>query len=208
MRYVVGCTVGLLVASSGFAAAQNPYVMDRDEEIRLAMSAGPLELSKNADVYVFGAEGFEQVLEGTNGYSCLVIRQAGDPAILAPHCLSPDATESVLPAKLREGALIARGLDGLGVRATLQEEFESGALPIPSGQAFAFMMSSGQHLGAVGQFRPHFMLYLPYATSEDIGGSFDNLAFPFAGPGAGQPHSTMVIVMEEFVDPQDVERRW
>lgn len=208
MRYSTVLATIAIVALGSPLAAQNGYELDREEELRLAMSAGPPELSKDADVYVFGARGFEKALSGSNGYSCLVIRQAGNPAILAPHCLSPDATESVLPAKLREGELIAEGHDGMEVRATLQQEFEAGTLPIPSGQSFAYMMSSAQHLGAVGAFKPHFMLYMPYATNEDIGGSLDAPHYPFAGPGAGQPHSTLVIVMPEFVDPADVVRRW
>lgn len=212
MKHTARVAVGMMVAitSGGFAGeveGQGTFRMDRDEEIRLAMSAGPISVSERADVYAFGARGFEKVLEGTNGFACMVIRAASDPAILAPHCFSPDAVESVLPAKLAEGRLIAAGRSAEEVEAELMKGFESGTLPIPSGQAYAYMLSGGQKLGPAGQWRPHFMLYMPYADNDDVGGRQDMPAFPFVGPELNHPHSTMVIVMTEFVDPADVPAR-
>lgn len=208
MKSVKRVSVGLAVvwAAIGMPAdAQTPYSIDRDDEIRLAMSAGPPAVSAAADVYVFGADGFERAIRGTNGFSCLVIRQAGSPEVLAPHCLSPDATTSVLPAKLAEGRLVAEGLTNDEVQSTLLGRFESGDLPIPSGQAYAYMLSSGQRLGPAGSWRPHFMLYMPYATNETVSGVPGQPHFPFVGPEIGHPHSTMVIVMSEFVDPNTIE---
>lgn len=204
MKSFVGAALTLVVAAYP-VVGQSAYSMDRNEEVRLAMSAGPLSVSQSADVYVFGAHGFELAIEGTNGFSCLVIRQAESPDVLAPHCLSPDATETVLPAKLAEGRLVAEGLTLESVQSRLSDDFESGALPIPSGQAYAYMLSSGQRLGAAGSWRPHFMLYMPYATNDDVGGVAGQPEFPFVGPEVGHPHSTMVVVMTEFVDPADVE---
>ncbi len=193
--------------STAPVSAQSGYEMNRDEEVVLAMSAGPHAVSAAADVYVFGADGFELAIEGSNGFSCLVVRQAGAPEVLAPHCLSPDATASVLPAKLAEGRWIARGLDPDDVTSRLSRGFDSGDLPLPSGQAYAYMLSSGQQLGAAGKWLPHFMLYMPYATNEDVGGVPGDPHFPFVGPEIGHPHSTMVVVMRDFVHPDDVMPR-
>jgi len=184
--------------------AQEYAMLSRPDEIRLAMSAGPLSVSRDADVYVLGSDGFEKAVEGDNGFSCMVIRAAADPSILAPHCFSPDATETVLPGKLAEGRLQMQGLSQSEIDEALTKAFEDGDLPLPDGNAYAYMLSAGQNLGPAGQWRPHFMLYMPYATNEDVGGSPDNPAFPFVGPEIGHPHSTMVIVMTEFVDPADV----
>lgn len=186
------------------SAAQEYTALSRTDEIRLAMSAGPLSVSKDADVYVLGAGGFEKAVEGTNGFSCMVIRSAADKTIVAPHCFSPDATETVLPGKLAEGELQMRGLSQSEIETELLKAFEDGSLPLPEGDAYAYMLSAGQRLGPAGQWRPHFMLYMPYATNEDVGGSPANPSFPFVGPEIGHPHSTMVIVMTEFVDPADV----
>lgn len=203
-RLTVWTAVLLTGSSVASLPAQEYTELSRTEEIRLSMSAGPLSVSRNADVYVLGARGFEKAVEGTNGFSCLVIRSAADTSILAPHCFSPAATETVLPGKLVEGELQMRGLSQSAIEAELLKGFEDGTLPLPEGDAYAYMLSAGQHLGSAGQWRPHFMLYMPYATNEDIGGSPANPQFPFVGPEIGHPHSTMVIVMTEFVDPADV----
>lgn len=199
-------TMALVVfaALAAPTAAQEYTKLDRSEEIRLAMSAGPLSVSKDADVYVLGRRGFEKAVEGSNGFSCMVIRAAADKTILAPHCFSPDATETVLPAKLAEGRLQMQGMSQSEIDAELTKAFDAGTLPLPEGDSYAYMLSAGQHLGPAGQWRPHFMLYMPYATNEQVGGSPGNPAFPFVGPQIGHPHSTMVIVMTEFVDPADV----
>ena len=200
-------TVALLATTAGRLSAQDEWRLDREREIRLAMSAGPLPVSSEADVYVLGQNGFERALQGTNGFACMVIRNSDDWDFLAPHCFSPDAVRSVLPAKLEEGRLQRSGLSQADVQRTLSKEFGSGALSLPSGDAYAYMLSSGQRLGPAGSWKPHFMLYMPYATNDDVGGVPDEPAYPFIGPVPGDPHSTLVIVMTEFVDPADVVLR-
>ncbi len=176
-----------------------------EEEIRLAMSAGPLTVSENADVYVMGEHGFELAFEGDNGFSCLVVRVAGDPRQVAPHCFNPAATDTALPAYLREGELQAQGLSADEIRTRMEHEWEDGSLPLPEGPAYAYMMSEGQRLGPnAAKFKPHFMLYVPYVTNQDIGGSLERQAYPFVGPFEDHPLSTVVIIMPEFVTPESV----
>jgi len=179
--------------------------LDRDEEIRLAMSAGPPSVSGGADVYVMADDGFERVIDGKNGWACIVVRAAGNRTNLAPHCLNPDAVKGVLPAFLREGRLQALGKDAESIDADMREAWSSGELPLPEGPAFAYMLSKGQRLGAnASSFLPHFMLYKPYVTNADIGGDPTQMQFPFVGPVENHPLSTVVIIMDEFVDPDDM----
>lgn len=193
----------LSMASTGLA--QEYEDLPRDQEIKLAMSAGPPTVSRDADVYVFGPAGFERVLEGGNDWSCLVVRSAADPELLAPMCLNPFATRSVLPAYLLEGALQRQGLDQEAIQEELSQRFARGDLPTPEGPAYTTMLSSGQRLGPqAGRFKPHFMLYMPGATNELIGGDPANQAFPFVGPFEGHPLATVVIIMDEFVHPDDM----
>ena len=49
------------------------------------------------------------------------------------------------------------------------------------------------------------MLYVPYVTNADIGGDPARQEFPFVGPYENHPLSTVVVIMEEFVDPTDVQ---
>lgn len=176
-----------------------------EDEIRLAVSAGPLAVSQQADVYVMGSEGFARALTGGNGWACLVVRSANNRIQLAPHCLNPQAVATVLPALLLEGRLQAQGWEAGAISAELLRRFKSGELPMPSGPAYAYMLSSGQQLGPNGsRFKPHFMLYVPFATNASIGGDVNRQKFPFVGPYENHPLSTIVIIMDEFVDPAAV----
>jgi hypothetical protein len=133
------------------------------------------------------------------------VRAAADKSQLAPHCLNPQATESVLPAFLREAELQARGLAAEAIDAEMKRQWSTGELALPSGPAYAYMLSEGQHLGAnAGNFRPHFMLYVPYVTNAAIGGDPSQMQFPFVGPYENHPLSTVVVLMEEFVSPSSV----
>lgn len=180
--------------------------LSRSEELRLAISAGPLAVSQQADVYVMGARGFEKAIAGTNGWACIVVRSASNLKQLAPHCLNPQAEQTVLPAFLLEGQLQARGWDAEAINTEMLRQFKSGDLPTPSGPAYAWMLSKGQRLTADGgNFKPHFMLYLPYATNASVGADPRQQQFGFVGPYENHPLATMVILMPEFVDPATVK---
>lgn len=190
------------------ALAQGPGYpeLPREQELRLALSAGPLTVSSKADVYLMGPKGFQRAIVGTNGWACLVVRSATQKSQLAPHCLNPQAEATVLPALLLEGALQAKGLEGEAIESEMQARWHDGRLPMPSGPAYAYMLSKGQRLGSnAGSFKPHFMLYVPYASNASIGGDPRRQQFPFVGPYQNHPLATVVIIMEEFVDPADVE---
>ena len=121
-----------LGAGVGGAAGQGPGYpeLTLDAELRLALSAGPLTVSEHADVYVMGRRGFERAVEGDNGWACLVVRSAANRIQLAPHCLNPQAVQTVLPAMLLEGELQARGLDAEGVEGEMFRRWEDGSLPL------------------------------------------------------------------------------
>ena len=201
---VAGATLTLAPAASVAQTAEYPQ-LTRGAEIRLAMSAGPPAVGSAADVYVMGDGGFERAVEGTNGWACIVVRVAANKSNLAPHCLNPTATESVLPAFLLEGELQARGMSAEAIETEMKRQWSSGELALPSGPAYAYMMSEGQKLGPNGgKFRPHFMLYVPYVKNSDIGGDPARMEFPFVGPVENHPLSTVVIITDEFVSPEDV----
>lgn len=178
--------------------------MDRTEEIRLARSAGPPSVSADAAVWVLEDGRFAKAVEGSNGFACLVVREAGSPGTLAPHCLDPLAVETVLPAFQMEARMSAEGAGPDEIQEAVVQAFESGALTLPSGPAYAYMLSNGQRLGEAGRWKPHFMLYVPYLTNADVGGDPRRPEFPFVGPREGHPLSTLVIVTTEFVDPSQV----
>jgi hypothetical protein len=55
-------------------ASIDPYLMDRDSEIAMARSAGPVSVSSGAKVLVLGRRGYETAVEGKNGFVCVVGR--------------------------------------------------------------------------------------------------------------------------------------
>src|SRR5258708_832600 len=48
--------------------------LPQEQEIELALSAGPEHLRLEATVYVFGKHGYEKLRNGKNGFTCMVNR--------------------------------------------------------------------------------------------------------------------------------------
>src|ERR1700741_2249586 len=72
-------------------STNSPTLLPPEQEIELALKAGPVHLRDAATVYIFGAKGYEKVRTGGNGLNCLVNRdgiQNGDTAV-HPTCWDP-----------------------------------------------------------------------------------------------------------------------
>ncbi|MFZ0804709.1 MAG: hypothetical protein WAN03_00940, partial [Candidatus Sulfotelmatobacter sp.] len=90
-------------------APLDQYLMDRDAEIALARSAAPPSIAKDATVLVFGKDGYETAVKGTNGFVCNVDRSwmnpySGkfsfgfwNPRARGPVCYNPQAARTLLP---------------------------------------------------------------------------------------------------------------
>ena len=105
-------------AASTTMASIDSYLMDRDAEIAMARSAAPPSIAKDATVMVLGRHGNEKVVEGKNGFVCLVSRSWDlpkdnpafwDPKIHGPICLSAPAVRSFLPIYLKQTELAIAG---------------------------------------------------------------------------------------------------
>lgn len=199
-----------LAALNRAAAQVAPDSMDRAEELRLAMSAAPRFIHMTADVYVLSRHGFDLAIDGPGPWSCLVVRGMTDPSALAPMCLDRHATKTVLPTLLRRAALRSRGMTPHAVAAEVSRQFGSGELPLPSGPAYAYMLSDAE-FGSTefGQSTPQVLLFLPYATNDEVGGDPGASAggaalFPYIGPLEGHPLSALAIPTQRSVSPRDV----
>jgi hypothetical protein len=77
-------STALIPATAATPEYELPRVYDasmpRDQQITLAESAAPAEVSSKATVYVLGLKGYEKAREGTNGFSCFVGRHFVKPA--------------------------------------------------------------------------------------------------------------------------------
>ncbi len=221
--FVLG--LGCWIAQSGPASA-NKILKDRDfeivvsvpprattlmypqQEIELALKAAPVHLRNGATVYTFGKKGYEKARTGTNGFNCLVNRdgtQNGKQSVY-PTCWDPEGSRTILPVMLRVGELIARGKSAAEIKRDVEEGFNQGRFHSPAKTGIAYMLAgdvkfdpkTGQ-FGAT-EYPPHYMIYAPGVTNEDIGVSNEALkktpGLPFVYSGySGGTRTAYIIVM-------------
>src|SRR5215208_7508426 len=77
-----------------------PRSLGESEEIALAMTAAPEEISSKADVYVLRGTDFVKARPGTNGCSCMVGRDLHDGSRY-PICFDQEGTRSTLLRELK-----------------------------------------------------------------------------------------------------------
>lgn len=183
-----------------------PVFLEESEEVILALSGGPPSIWPGAAAYVLTPSGYVKAREGSNGFHCLVLRAPRNPEVLGPACFDEVASRYVLPVELEEGRLITSGLPADSIDARLARGFDEGTFVPPPEAGVAYMLSEGQHLGAIGRWKPHVMIYAPGRTNESIGGDPGDTRFPFIAFEEGRAHATMVIPTADFMSPEDVAR--
>jgi len=182
-------------------------LMNREQEIDLALKAGPVHLRKDATVFVFGKTGYEKARSGTNGFNCMVNRdglQNGDTSV-HPTCWDAEGSRSILPVMLRVGELLAQEKSADEIKRDIDDGFAQGRFHSPSKTGVAYMLAgdirfdrkSGQ-LSTV-EFPAHYMIYAPGVTNADIGITGDALkqtpGLPFVYSGySGDKRTAYIIV--------------
>ncbi|HTQ59677.1 MAG TPA: hypothetical protein VMI32_05615 [Candidatus Solibacter sp.] len=153
------------------------YLMpDRNEEIKLARSAAPDSISRDAEVLVLGTKGYENSVQGKNGFVCLVERSwtAGinapefwNPKIRGPLCLNPPAVRSYLPRTIKKTELVIAGRSKTQMFQAIEAAIDKKELPSPEPGAMSYMLSKQGYLGdqAAGPWLPHLMFFTPKTDS-------------------------------------------
>lgn len=165
-------TLPLFVGGPQTVAQTLPRLLPESEEIALARTAAPPDLTSAASIYVLRRGGHVKVVEGTNGAACMVSRD--HPESLYPICYDPEAARTVLPVELEENRLRERGVPEDSIAARIAQGFKRGQFAPPRGLAIAYMMSRQQviYAGAngrrVGQWFPHLMIYAPFMTRQQL----------------------------------------
>jgi hypothetical protein len=201
--FVVGALSTGLVSSTvaiQAVAQELPKVYDasmpRQQQITLAESAAPAEVSSQATVYVLGPKGYEKAREGSSGFSCIVGRHFVKPkeTTIEPQCFDAEGSRTLLPVYLHGEELRTSGKSEAEIKADVANGYKEGRYKYPSKPGFLYMMSSQNRLSAIpehgtGIFPPHLMFYAPNMTSQDIGLDSQSLAkLDYLGmthPGAG-----------------------
>ena len=182
-------------------------LINREQEIELALKAAPVHLRTDATVFVFGKNGYERARTGSNGFNCMVNRdglQNGDSSV-HPTCWDAEGSRTILPVMLRVGELLAQGKPAAEIKREIDQGFAQGRFHSPSKAGIAYMLAgdvkfdqkSGQ-LSTI-EFPPHYMIYAPGVTNADIGISRDALkqtpGLPFVYSGySGATRTAYIIV--------------
>jgi hypothetical protein len=211
----------LLLATSASAAnltypPASAYLLPQAEEVALARSAAPPAITSAASIEVLTPTGYVETNAGSNGFHCLVLRGFSaptytptmlrdlvyDPEVHAPICFNRLATREVLPYYKLRTEVAMRGGSPDQIQAAVETAYKQGALPKRTAVSFAYMWSKHQHLGQqIGHWRPHLMIFAPYATNEDLGGHAFGSGLPQASDDAGTPFAVLVIPVadEQFI---------
>jgi hypothetical protein len=186
-------------------STEMPPILPRAQEVALARSAAPAEISLEATVLVLvRGTGYEVAAEGTNGVTCLVSRTW--PESIEPHCFDREGSRTILPVHVRQAELRELGWSKEAIEQDVADGFRTGLFTPPRRPAMSWMMSAGQVLvndagRVVGAWKPHLMIYYPYMTEADLGITGDP---PEDGPmldDPGRPTSNVIVIMPSFVQP-------
>ena len=161
-------------------APLDQYLMaDRDAEISLARSAAPPSISRDATVLVFEKSGYQPVVEGKNGFTCLVERswmspfdrpEFWNPKMRGPICYNPAAVRTILPYTINRTKLVLAGLSKAQIRENILAATAKDELPMPEAGAMSYMMSKAGNLGDdVGHWCPHLMFHIPKTDEASWG---------------------------------------
>jgi hypothetical protein len=184
------------------------YMLPRDDEVALARSAAPANISDRATIKVLSASGYQVVRQGANGFVCMVMRGwtaptyspaqfrdlVYDPTVRAPICFDPEAARTVMPYYELRSKLGMEGKAPDEIAKAVEAAYARGELPRRDGVTFAYMWSADQQLGpGVGHWHPHMMVFSPYYKNSMLGDNDFAKPVPFVSDDGGTPFAVVVI---------------
>jgi hypothetical protein len=203
---VLFATGALAQDKTAAAMAKLNVVLPRTAEEQLALSAAPEHLRADASVYVYGKRGYERVRAGTNGFVCLVNRDAFFYADdhFKPTCWDSQGETTFVPVMLKVGELLAAGDSADSIRRAIDAGFASSTFRAPDSGGIAYMLAGDVTLDpATAKITSaqsgHYMFYANKVTNTQLGYTRDarrldaSLPFIFAA-GAGGSHGLAYII--------------
>ena len=203
----------------GSTHAQSPkyppieeYLMPQANEIALAKSAAPANISERATIKVLTRSGYEVAQKGDNGSVCMVMRGFSaptytpaqfrnlvyDPSVRAPICFTPLAAQEVLPYYELRTKLAMQGQNPDEIAEGLQAAYTRGEVHRRDVVSFAYMWSADQDLASgVGHWHPHVMVFAPYYDNSALGGNAFGAPLPQVTDDAGTPFTVVVIPVDD-----------
>lgn len=171
-------------------------------EIALARTAAPAAISAKATVLTLTDHGYVKAVDGSNGFTCLVIRawakptddpEFWNPKLRAPHCLNDAAAKTYLPIVLFKTKLVLAGKSAAEIGAAEKAAFARKQLPSLAPEAVAYMMSKQQYLGDQDKgWHPHVMWYVPGDATKQWGANVEGS--PVYAGFVPEDHMTVVMM--------------
>lgn len=191
------------------------YLMDESLELALARSAAPAHISDFATVMVLRPNGYAVVHEGSNGFTCLVLRsfagpgRAFDPRSRAPICYTPGAADGALAVALRITEGVAEGRPMSEILTDLEGDLAAGRIAASAPGDLAYMLSGEQWLNErVGRWLPHLMFYLPGVSHAELGANpfGSNLPVVVGGDTGHFGDVTVALDEDDFLSLRRLDR--
>jgi hypothetical protein len=177
-----------------------PRLMDREQEMNMALSACPGAVAKAAGVYVLTRSGYEKARDSRNGFTAIVQHSA--PTATEPQCMDAEGSRTILQRYLKVAAWRAQGKTPDEIRQLTKEAFNNGELQAPSRPGIDYMLSSantvpneqGEHVPYV----PHVMFFGTHLTNADLGvgkelGPDGQPIGPAYVAGEGSPYALVIV---------------
>ena len=153
-------------------APLDQYMMaDRKAEIALARTAVPEDIGRDATVWVLGPHGYETIVEGNNGFVCVVERswmapfnnpEFWNPKNRSPDCYNPPAARSVLLLVKMRTEMVLAGLSKEQIVEKLKAAKANKEIPPLEPGGMAYMMSKQAYLtDRVPHNLSHVMFFVP-----------------------------------------------
>lgn len=189
------------------AYPSRPEPMPEAEEIALARTAAPAEVSGQATIWVLRASGPAKAVAGTNGCTCMVSRDLHKGSVY-PICYDREATRTTFPREMLELRLRFAGKSEPEVKAAVAAAHADGTLPRADRPSVVYMMSSRQVLYSspdaegrrVGAWHPHVMIAMPGATGEQLGFGADGSAGNLSLDHPGEPSAQLIVPVTWWAD--------
>jgi len=190
-----------------------PTLLPERDEIAMARSAAPSEVSGRADIYVLRARGLEKVVTGSNGCACFVSRDLHEGSRY-PICYDQEAVRTSMPREIMELTLRMAGRQEGEIRGLVDAAYKDGTLKAPTRPSLIYMLSPHQVLfsspGAegvrVGAWHPHLMIPMPYATAAQFGLQQPSKVDGLAIDNEGQVHAQLIVIAPNWADSGAVRK--
>lgn len=220
--------VGLLVCVTGPASADtapSPYPSmapldqylssSQEAEIAVARSAAPKSVSGDASVMVLTKSGYETVIKGKNGFTCLIQRswaqdfdapEFWNPHARTPECWNAAAVSSYLPEYLKRTQWVLAGVSKDEMLARTKAAWASHEFGQPTPISMVYMLSKDQYIndtqpgpGGESGWYPHIMFFVP-SDEEGKWGQNQRRSPIFATTSDVEPVTTCFIVVPRWSD--------